>query len=122
MLIPPQNIQNRLRATAEKGAKVRLRSSHLLIDKTLAAEIFDGEPNVNVIYYAGPRTLMVAPASDELFKKLHKAKQHMLKDKNAKGDKSIALHELLIDNEVNNSDRDLEYELQKALKVLNVKL
>ena len=122
MMIPPQRIQNALRSNAENGAKVRLKSSHLLIQKDIASQLFADEPNVNVIYYPKRRTLMIAPESDDLFKKLHKAKQHMLKSKNANGDKSIALHELLIDNEVNAINRDLEFEVQNELKILNVKL
>ena len=55
-------------------------------------------------------------------KKLHKAKQHMLKDRNLKGDKSIALHELLIDNEIDSTDRDLVYDFQPGLGILNIKL
>ncbi|MEL6717421.1 MAG: hypothetical protein AAFP82_01760, partial [Bacteroidota bacterium] len=66
--------------------------------------------------------LMIAPKSDELFKQLHKAKQHMLKDRNAQGDKTVALHELLIDHEISSIDRELEYECQKELRILNVKL
>ncbi len=122
MLIPPQKIQNELRSDSTPGAKVQLKSSHLLVDREVSKLIFENESNVNVVYYPDRKSLMVAPASDDLFKKLHKAKQFMLKDRNIRGDKSIVLHELLIDNDVNDSDRNLEYEVQKELKILNVKL
>ena len=65
---------------------------------------------------------MIASTSDKDFKSLHKAKQYMLKDKSVNGDKSIALHELIIDNEIDSSDRELEFEVQAELKILNVKL
>ena len=122
MFIPPNRLKNNFEPTQKENGQVRLKSSHLLIDHEVAGDIFGNDLNVNVVYYAERRTLMIAPKSDDLFKKLHKAKQHMLKDRNAKGDKTIALHELLIDNEVNSSDRNLEYEYQKELKILNVKL
>ncbi|MEM6963148.1 MAG: hypothetical protein AAF573_00190 [Bacteroidota bacterium] len=122
MFIPPQKIQHQLKATAQAESKVRLKSSHLLIAGEVAQEIFGNDRNANVVYYSERRTLMIAPTSDDLFKKLHKAKQHMLKDRNAKGDKAIALHELLIDHEINSTERDLEFEAQAALKILNVKL
>jgi hypothetical protein len=122
MFIPPQKIQKQLQSSLEKKSKVYLKSSHLQIDRKIVEEIFGSDRNVNMVYYADRKALMIAPVSDELFKKLHKAKQHMLKDKNANGDKTIALHELLIDNEINDTERDLEFEIQKELKILNVTL
>ncbi|MBX2877253.1 MAG: hypothetical protein KTR30_34350 [Saprospiraceae bacterium] len=120
MFIPPQKMQGDLRSQAAKEAKVQLKSAHLLIDHTLAMALFHNSPNVNMIYYPDRQTLMIAPESDELFKQLHKAKPHMLKDKNAQGDKTIAIHELLIDHEINDSDRELAYREQKELNILNV--
>jgi len=122
MFTPPRKIQEELKSTAKAGSHVRLRSSHIYIDQEVASAVFGTDPNVNLIYYPERSTIMIAPASDELFKKLHKAKQHMLKNRNAKGDKSIAIHGLLIDNEVDSSDRDLKFESQHALKILNVKV
>ncbi len=122
MFIPPNRLKDNFKPTKEENGQVRLKSSHLLIDHKVATAIFEDDLNVNVVYYADRRTLMIAPKSEELFKTLHKAKQHMLKDRNAKGDKTIALHELLIDNEINSNDRNLEFELQKELRILNVKL
>ena len=63
MLIPPQRIQNELSSDGEKGGEVRLKSAHLLIDKNIAVQVFAGEPNVNLVYYAERRTLMLAPAT-----------------------------------------------------------
>lgn len=122
MLIPPQNIQSQLKAEAEAGGPVRLKGSHLLIDAALAEELFGDAPNVHLIYYPDRRSLLMAPESDELFKKLHKAKPYMLKNRTAKGDKTIGIRELLIDHDINDTDRDLQHEGQKALRVLNVKL
>ncbi|MEM8525458.1 MAG: hypothetical protein AAGG68_12530 [Bacteroidota bacterium] len=122
MFIPPRQLQDDLRASTKEASKVSLKSSHLLIDRTVATEIFGDDLNVHLVYYPDRRALMLAPKSDKLFKQLHKAKQHMLKDRNAQGDKTVALHELLIDNEINSTDRELEYECQKALKILNIKL
>ncbi len=122
MFIPPNNLKSNFDPTSNIGSKIQLKSSHLLINHELAVEVFGKDLNALVVYYADKRTLMVAPKSDDLFKKLHKAKQHMLKDRNLKGDKTIALHELLIDNEVDDTDRDLAYDLQPGLGILNIKL
>jgi len=122
MFIPPNRLKDKFESTSNKGSNVRLKASHLLIDHEVAAEVFGDELNVHVVYYADRHTLMIAAKSDALFKQLHKANQHMLKDRNLKGDKTIALHEILIDHEINDTDRDLAFELQKGLGILNVKL
>ena len=122
MFIPPNRLKNNFESNSKVGSKVRLKSSHLLIDHEVAATIFGQDLNAHLVYYPDRRTLMVAPKSDELFKQLHKANQHMLKDRNLKGDKTIALHEMLIDNDINDIDRDLAYEYQEGLGILNVKL
>ena len=122
MFIPPNNLKNNFSTPSNTGGKVCLQSSHLLINHDLASEIFGKDFNVNLVYYPDRRTLMIAAKSDELFKTLHKAKPHLLKDRNAKGDKTIALHEILIDHQVNDTDRNLHYEYQKGLGILNVKL
>ncbi len=122
MFIPPQKLKETLASSAETGSKVRLQASHLHIDHEVVTEIFGEEHNVYMVYYPDRRTLMLAPVSDEVFKNLHKAGQQMLKDRNLKGDKTIALHETLIDHQVDATNRDLEYEWQKGLGILNVKL
>ncbi len=122
MFIPPNKLKDKFEPTPDVGSKVRLKSSHLLIDHEVAKEVFGKDLNVHIVYYAERRTLMVAPKSDELFKTLHKANQHMLKDRNLKGDKTIALHEMLIDHDIDDTDRDLAYDLQTGLGILNVKL
>lgn len=122
MFIPPNKLKDTFEPNEEERGPIGLKSSHLLIDHQVAASIFGDALNVNVVYYADRQTLMIAPQSEALFKKLHKAKQYMLKDRNAKGDKTIALHELLIDHEISNEDRNLEFDLQEALNILSVKL
>jgi hypothetical protein len=122
MFIPPSNFKQKAASNAVKREPIRLKSSHLLIDDEIAGKAFGDCQNVYTVYYPDRNTLMIAPVTDELFKNLHKASQQMLKDRNLKGDKSIALHELLIDNQINETDRDLAYEFQEALGILNVKL
>ncbi|MEM9547367.1 MAG: hypothetical protein AAGA77_15415 [Bacteroidota bacterium] len=122
MFIPPNRLKNSFDSTKKEQGKVQLKTSHLLVDHTIATKAFGTDLNVNLIYYPNRATLMIAPESDDLFTKLHKAKKHMLKDRNAQGDKTIALHELLIDNEIDNTDRNLKFEYQKELGVLSVTL
>lgn len=122
MFIPPSRLKNHFEAKRDNKSQVRLRSKHLIIDHEIIESIFSNEDNVYMVYYPDKNTLLIAPLSDELFKKLHKAGQHMLKDKNLKGDKSIALHETLIDHQLAAEDRDLIFKVEPALGLLNVTL
>ncbi|HFA52174.1 MAG TPA: hypothetical protein ENJ95_24415 [Bacteroidetes bacterium] len=122
MFIPPNRLKDNFESDLNIGSEVRLKSSHIHIDKEIAAEVFGKDLNVFVVYYPEKKSLMVSPVSNVFFKKLHKASQHMLKDRNLKGDKTIALHEIIIDNQIDETDRDLEYELQPGLGILNIKL
>jgi len=122
MFIPPNKLKDNFQANKKDDGQVRLKASHLLIDHKVATTIFGKELSVNLIYYADRKTLMVAPQSDDLFKKLHKAKKYMLKERNARGDKAITLQELMIDHEINSMDRTLAFELQIPLNILKITL
>lgn len=101
---------------------VYLEASHICIKKNTAEKIFGSETVVLSVFYGKEKTFMAAPASEELFRNLHKAGQQMLKIKNAAGDKSISIQELILDNDIDNKDRDLEFVMEEALHVLKVKL
>ena len=119
MFIPPNYIKP---PTDKPTSQVALKSAHLYLAAGLVSEAFGDDKNVYVVYYPEPRTLMIAPATDETFKTIHKAEQQILKDRNLQGDKTIALHTILIDHQLNDSDRALEYEFQSALSILKVNL
>jgi hypothetical protein len=99
---------------------ISLRNSHLIIDAAIANDYFNDESHVNVVYYPERRTLLMAPASDDLFKGLHKTSMVMLKLKNGKGDKSVTIQEIVIDNEIDPTDRDLAFKAEIALKVVSI--
>lgn len=122
MFIPPSSLKDQFTQQKSRKSPIRLQADHILIEQAIVAEIFGEDKNVYMVYYPEKRSLLIAPISDDLFKKLHKASQHLLKEKNLKGDKSIALHEILIDNQINQEDRDLEYKAEPALGILNIQL
>jgi hypothetical protein len=123
MFIPPSALQQQMRETQQKEqAAVRLRAAHLVIPATIANRIFGPTFNVHLVYYPQKRSLLIAGAEDELFRQLHKSKQHLLKAGDARGNRSIALHELLIDHSIPGEDRTLPYEAEEGLGVLNVSL
>jgi hypothetical protein len=104
------------------GSDVYLEASHICIKKEIAEKIFGAETVVLSVFYSKDNCFMAAPASEELFKNLHKTSQQMLKSKNSAGDKSISIQELIIDNDINETDRDLEFTAEEALHILKVKL
>ena len=122
MFIPPNKIKTPSEEGAQSGALVSLKASHLVIAREVAEVLFKESSNAFVVYYPNRNTLMLAPVTDEVFKQLHKAGQHMLKDRNLKGDKTLALHEILIDHQLDERDRALDYEVQSALGILSIKL
>ena len=101
---------------------VYLEASHICIKKQVAEKIFGPETVVLSVFYAKDNSFMVAPATEELFKTIHKVSQQMLKMKNASGDRSISIQELFLDNDIEETNRNLEFEIEEKLHILKVKL
>jgi hypothetical protein len=99
---------------------VSLLNAHIIITKDIVSQLFSGESYVQVIYYENDGKLMLARDSDDIFKSFHKAKRELLKDKNLLGDKSINIRELVIDNDLDETNKQLEYYADTAMHVLNV--
>ncbi len=91
-----------------------LKNSYLLITAALAHEAFGDDPQVNVVYYPDRQTLLVAGASKSFFANMHKTSRVMVKDRNLLGDKSINIRELIIDNDIDDGDRDLVFDLKTS--------
>jgi hypothetical protein len=88
---------------------VQLRNAHLIIEGSLAAGVFGDVSAVYLKYYPERKALLVAPTD-----------QCRRKNKNIRGDKSIALHEILIDFALSDADRPLRYEIQAGGRMLHV--
>lgn len=121
MFIPPKYLQHKISAKSEVSA-VRLQLDHLIISEYIAGPHFADVQNVNMVYYPDRQSLLIAPLSDELFTTLHKTRRCLLKDKNLNGAKSLAIHEILIDNQLDRTDRALEYEMEPELGILKITL
>jgi len=89
-----------------------LKNCHLLLPAELAARAFPGEVQVRLVFYPERRELLLAGRSDVFFEKLHKTQWLVLKDRNPQGDKTLAVRDLLIDNDLELDDRELAFELQ----------
>lgn len=120
MFIPPKNIADKIYNDRVETAPIELHKSHLLIDMVLVHESIGNGLNISLVYYENHNKLLIADYEDELFKNLHKSSKYMLKDAKLKKKKSIAIHGLLLDKEIDNSDRSLAYEIDKNMKVITI--
>ena len=53
---------------------------------------------------------------------MKKPAQFLLKDRNLKGDKTLAIREILIDNDLEIYDRELDYEVIEKTNLLKIKV
>ncbi|HMQ47157.1 MAG TPA: hypothetical protein PKA00_06590 [Saprospiraceae bacterium] len=102
-------------------SKVQLRKKHLWIAADVATNAFNEEQQVYAVYYPKMGMLLLAPMSDSLFKQAHECLMLMLKDRNLQGDKSLSLQEIIIDNDLDDTDRPLAYTAVPGLRMLQVK-
>ena len=93
---------------------VHLKNSYLLVEAAVAGVAFGGDWQVSAVYYPDRQTLLVAGKLKGFFEKLNKTSWLLLKDRNLLGDKSVNIRELLIDNDIDDTDRDLPYELKNT--------
>jgi hypothetical protein len=113
---------------AEEGnnpsnALVQLAKQHLLIKAELAEQLIGSERQVFAVYYKDKQSLLIAPESEESFKKMHKTIMLFVKVKNLAGDRSISLQEFFADwPDLDSTDRDLTFDFNHLLKILNVAL
>lgn len=99
---------------------VKLSNAHIVIDSATVAQLFGDALRVSWVYYPQRKTLLVADGRDELFKSLHKTADSLLKYSNSQGDRSIAIRELLVDNELNDADRELAHTADVPMKILTI--
>jgi len=122
MFIPPRDVidQFKNQENNEEGAKIQ--SMHLVISKNIADELFKDVQSVYVNYISDVKKIFVVPSDDLVFKKMHDPLQLLLKDKNISGEKSIALHELIIDHELDDTDRIVNLEIRLSKRMLVIQL
>lgn len=120
MFIPPQHINRPGTDKTDNSDLVLLRSSHVVIGANLVRQFFDAHFNVDVVYYPNQRALYVASEQAEDFNALHKTKPYMLKATSLSGAKSIGIRDLLIDHEIDTSDRELLFTWDAMMGVLRI--
>lgn len=93
---------------------VSLKNGHIVIPAELVEKWLDSDNHVNMVYYPERGQLLVAAKSKTFFEKLHQTKWMVLKDKNLRGDKTLYVREVLIDNDLDDADRALPFEIKST--------
>lgn len=101
---------------------VALKASHIQLDNSIVNTVFQNIHYAYVTYVKAQNRILVTPVSSQWFVKMYEPTQFLLKDKNLKGDKSIAIREILIDNDIEQADRDLAYEIIEKTNLIKIQL
>lgn len=91
---------------------MQLKNGHIILPVEMVSDVLQGEAQINFVYYPERSQLLFCAKSKTFFEKLHKTKWIMLKDKNLRGDKSWFVREILIDNDLEDTDRELPHEIK----------
>jgi len=99
---------------------VILKSSHVYLNAELVERIFESIHYAYVTYVAEQKKMLITPVSSQWFVKMHKPTQFLLKSRNLKGDRTLAIREILIDNDLDTTDRILEYEIVEKTNLIKI--
>ena len=102
--------------------KVSLKSSHVYLDSELVERIFDKIHYAYVAYSKKQNQILITPVSSQWFVKMFEPTQFLLKARNLKGDRTLAIREIFIDNDLDTTDRVLKYEVIEKTNLIKVKL
>ncbi|MEM9051974.1 MAG: hypothetical protein AAGC47_07985 [Bacteroidota bacterium] len=101
---------------------IALKSSHIYLSGEIANYVFGNVIHAYVNYAEDQDRLLITPVSSAWFTKMYEPNQLMLKERNLRGDKTLAIHEILIDHEIDPADRELEYEVVERTQLIKVKM
>ncbi len=101
---------------------IALQSSHIFLNASLANRVFEKIQYAYVTYLREQQRLLITPVSSQWFVKMYEPTQFLLKSRNLEGDKTLAIREILIDNDLDFQDRQLEYEWIEKTNLLKVVL
>ncbi|MEM1001145.1 MAG: hypothetical protein AAGH46_00685 [Bacteroidota bacterium] len=101
---------------------VALKASHIQLDNSIVEKVFQNIHYAYVTYLDAQERLLITPVSSQWFVKMYEPTQFLLKDKNLKGDKAIAIREILIDNDLDAVDRSLDYEIVEKTNLIKISL
>lgn len=120
-MIPPKHLADQFKPKSA-AQELSLASGHLLLSSELMVQLGDQVEAVFAAYVADKQHLLITDVRHEFFPKLHEATQHMVKLRNARGDASIAIQELIIDQDIPRDQASLAYEFLSPHSILKVQL
>ena len=103
-------------------SKISLKSSHIYLENDLVETIFENIHYAYIKYLKDQKRLLITPVSSQWFVKMYEPTQFLLKSRNLKGDRTLAIREILIDNDLDKNDRDLDFEIIEKTKLIKIKL
>lgn len=103
-------------------SKITLKSSHIYLENDLVDQIFENIHYAYVKYLTEQKRLLITPVSSQWFVKMYEPTQFLLKSRNLKGDRTLAIREILIDNDLEIIDRDLEFEIIEKTRLIKIKI
>ena len=96
-------------------SKVELKSSHIYLGNELVESVFNNINYAYVTYLEKQSRILITPVSSQWFVKMYEPKQFLLKSRNLNGDKTIAIREILLDNDLDMTNRSLNFEVIEKL-------
>ncbi len=102
--------------------QVSLKSSHVYLDSELVETVFQNIHYAYVTYVKAQKRLLITPVSSQWFVKLYEPTQFLLKSRNLKGDRTLAIREILIDNDLDMTDRALNFEIVERTNLIKIAL
>ncbi len=104
-------------------SKIYLKSTHIYFENDLIENIFNNIHYAYAVYIKKQNQILITPVSSQWFVKMYeKPAQFLLKNRNLKGDKTLAIREIFIDNELDMKDRELKFEIIKKTNLIKVSL
>lgn len=101
---------------------VSFKGSHLLLNAEIASTVFGAASHALVHYVKDQNHLLVTPNPNVWFTKMYKAAPYLIKERNIKGDKTIALTDMIIDHNLNPNNDNLSFDWIAKTKLLKIKL
>jgi|TARA_B100000965_G_C19602304_1_gene763519 hypothetical protein len=103
-------------------SEIYLKSSHLIIPAEISNQVLKGCNSVYVAYKEDLNLILVSPKTNTWFPKLHSSLEFILKNKDLHGTKSIAIHEIFIDHDLESSDKTLICSINQEQNFLKIEL
>lgn len=102
--------------------EVQLKASHIIIPPEISENLFKESDSIFIAFKNEVNAILISPLTNAWFKQLHKAEQKLLKSKDLKGTKSIAIREMLLDHELSDENRILSFQINSDKKFLKIQL